>query len=144
MPEQKKQPFIMVVDDDEEIRKIVSRTLTLEGFDVATANDGISALALMEERKPDLVVLDIVMPGLDGFQVLDHMRKTSDVPVLILTGKCEINSLQQALVAGADDYVKKPFSTRVLVARIRAKLRRAAKPVFPKSARIAALHKVPG
>lgn len=143
MPEQKKQPFIMVVDDDEEIRKIVSRTLTLEGFDVATANDGISALALMEERKPDLVVLDIVMPGLDGFQVLDHMRKTSDVPVLILTGKCEINSLQQALVAGADDYVKKPFSTRVLVARIRAKLRRAAKPVFPKSARIAALHKVP-
>lgn len=144
MPEQKKQPFIMVVDDDEEIRKIVSRTLTLEGFDVATANDGISALALMEERKPDLVVLDIVMPGLDGFQVLDHMRKASDVLVLILTGKCEINSLQQALVAGADDYVKKPFSTRVLVARIRAKLRRAAKPVFPKSARIAALHKVPG
>lgn len=144
MPEQKKQPFIMVVDDDEEIRKIVSRTLTLEGFDVATANDGISALALMEERKPDLVVLDIVMPGLDGFQVLDHMRKTSDVPVLILTGKCEINSLRQALVAGADDYVKKPFSTRVLVARIRAKLRRAAKPVFPKSARIAALPKVPG
>ncbi len=138
MPEQKKQPFIMVIDDDEEIRKIVSRTLALEGFDVATANDGISALALMEERKPDLVVLDIVMPGLDGFQVLDHMRKTSDAPVLILTGKCEINSLQQALVAGADDYVKKPFSTRVLVARIRAKLRRAAKPVFPKSARMTA------
>jgi len=144
MPEQKKQPFIMVVDDDEEIRKIVSRTLTLEGFDIVTANDGISALALMDERKPDLVVLDIIMPGLDGFQVLDHMRKTSDVPVLILTGKCEMNSLQQALVAGADDYVKKPFSTRVLVARIRAKLRRAAKPVFPKSAGIAALRKVHG
>ena len=142
MLELKKQPFIMVVDDDEEIQKIVSRTLTLEGFDVATAKDGISALALMEERKPDLVVLDIVMPGLDGFQVLDHMRKTSDVPVLILTGKCEMNSLQQALVAGADDYVKKPFSTRVLVARIRAKLRRAAKPAFSKSAKLPALHKV--
>lgn len=126
MREQRKQPFIMVVDDEEEIRKLVSRTLTLEGFDVATASDGISALALMKERKPDLVVLDIIMPGLDGFQVLEHMRKTSDVPVLILTGKCETNSLQQTLAAGADDYVKKPFSTRVLVARIRAKLRRAA------------------
>ena len=135
----------MVVDDDLEMQKIVGRTLTLEGYDVIAANDGASALAMMEGSNPDLVVLDIIMPGLDGFQVLDTIRKTSDVPVLILTGKCEMNSLQQALVAGADDYVRKPFSTRVLVARIKAKLRRAANQSIPGSARAPdALHKVPG
>ena len=139
MMERKKQPLIMVVDDDVEMQKIVCRTLTLEGYDVTVASDGTSALAMMEQCNPDLVVLDIIMPGLDGFQVLDTMRKTSDVPVLILTGKCEINSLQQALVAGADDYVRKPFSTRVLVARIKAKLRRAANPSLTSSARSPAL-----
>ena len=141
--EMKNNPYILVVDDDQDILKIVSRTLILEGYGVATANNGNSALALMEERKPDLLILDIVMPpGLDGFQVLNIVRQTSDVPVLILTGECGLSSLQQALVAGADDYVKKPFSTRVLVARVKAKLRRAGKSALPKTVSVPTLEEV--
>ena len=84
-----------------------------------------TALALLEKRRPDLVILDIVMPGLDGFQVLDMIRQHSNVPVIILTGRCEVTTVRDALALGADDYVRKPFSTLELLARIRAKLRRA-------------------
>ena len=121
----KKRPYIMVVDDDQEILQMLKRILELEGYGVAIAADGSSALALLEECKPDLVILDIMLPGLDGYQVLSLIRQHSDVPVIMLTARCEVTSLRKALALGADDYVRKPFRTRELVARIQAKLRRA-------------------
>ena len=116
---------IMVVDDDQEMLKLLNRTLELEGFDAIVVADGDEALAILEEIEPDLVILDIIMPGLDGFQTLDLIRERSNVPVIMLSARCEVSSLQKALALGADDYIRKPFSTRSLVARIGAKLRRA-------------------
>ncbi len=115
---------IMVVDDNQEMLKILNRTLELEGFDAIVVADGNSALALLEETDPDLVILDIMMPGLDGFQTLDLIRERSNVPIIMLTARAEVTALQRSLFLGADDYVSKPFSTRALIARIRAKLRR--------------------
>jgi len=124
MPERKRRMLILVVDDDTEILEMLRRILELEGFDVATATDGRSALTTLEDSGPDLVILDIIMPELDGFQFLDITRQRSNVPVIMLTGKCEAESLRDALALGADDYVKKPFNPRELLARVRAKLRR--------------------
>ena len=120
-----KRPLIMVVDDEETLLKLLRVNLSLDGFDVVTASNGISALELLEERQPQLVILDIMMPGLDGFQVLDGIRQHSDIPVIMCTARCEVNTLRDTLVLGADDYVTKPFSILELEARIRAKLRRA-------------------
>lgn len=120
----------MVVDDDQNMLKLLNRTLELEGFDTIVVADGDSALTLLAEINPDLVILDIMMPGLDGFQTLDLIREHSDVPVIILTARHEVTMMQKALSLGADDYVRKPFSTRALIARIRAKLRRVRKEVL--------------
>jgi len=120
-----KRPLILVVDDEEPMRKLLRINLSLEGYHVVTASNGISALELLEEYKPDLVLLDIMMPGLDGFQVINLIRQSSNVPIIMLTARGEVTSSRDALVLGADDYVRKPFSVRVLVARVRAKLRRA-------------------
>ena len=121
----KKHTCIMVVDDEQAILRLLSRTLEPEGYGVVVADNGRSALELLEEHKPDLVILDIMMPGLDGFQVLDLIRQRSNVPIIMLTARCEVTTLYNALVLGADDYVRKSFRTRELLARIRAKLRRA-------------------
>ena len=118
-------PCIMVVDDDQELLKLLQLILELESYRAITAQDGALALALLEEHKPDLIILDIVMPGIDGFQLLGHIRRRSDVPIIMLTGKSEVTFMRQALATGADDYLRKPFSTVELLARIRAKLRRA-------------------
>ncbi|MFC1908615.1 response regulator transcription factor [Chloroflexota bacterium] len=122
-------PYIMAVDDDVDTLKLIRRILELEGYDVSVAADSRFALALLEERMPDLIILDIMMPDLDGFQFLYLLRQRSGVPVIMLTGRTEMNLLKKALLLGADDFVKKPFSTRVLVARIQAKLRRARQKV---------------
>jgi DNA-binding response OmpR family regulator len=119
------QQRIMVVDDDQEMLKLLNRTLELEGFDTVVVSDGDSALTLLEDIEPDLVILDIIMPGLDGFQTLDLIREHSSVPIIMLTAKHEVESLRKALLLGADDYISKPISTRSLIARIRAKLRRS-------------------
>ncbi len=121
-----KHPCIMVVDDDKDIRRMVSRALELEGFDVAVAGDGNSALTLLEERMPKLVILDITMPGLDGYSVIESIREHYNIPIIMLTARTETASLKKALNLGADDYVKKPFSTKILIARVRAKLRRVS------------------
>ncbi len=121
----KKHPCIMVVDDDQAILRLLKRTLEPEGFGVVTAANGGSTLALLEEHQADLIILDIMMPGLNGFQVLELIRQHSNIPVIMLTARCEVASLNEALGLGADDYVRKPFHTRELLARIRAKLRRA-------------------
>ena len=117
--------LVLVVDDDREMLSMVSYILELEGYGVAVAANGRAALALLEECGPDLVILDIVMPELDGFQVLDLIRQRSNVPVIMLTARNEVTTLRDALALGADDYVRKPFRTRELLARIQAKLRRA-------------------
>jgi len=121
----KKHTCIMVVDDEQAILRLLNRTLAPEGYGVILADNGSSALSLLEEHTPDLVILDIMMPGLDGFQVLDLIRQRSNIPVIMLTARCEVTTLRHALALGADDYVRKPFGTRELLARIRAKLRRA-------------------
>ncbi len=122
----KNSPFIMVVDDDEEILSLVSQTLEQEGYDVATTPDGNSALKMAQERQPDLVLLDISMPKLDGFEVLRRMRRQFNFPVIMLTGIVEPTKIDAALTIDADDYIKKPFALREMVARIKAKLRRVS------------------
>jgi len=116
----------MVVDDEQAILRLLKRTLEPEGYGVIVADNGESALALLDEHKPDLVILDVMMPGLNGFQVLDMIRQRSNIPVIMLTAKREVNTVRDTLFLGADDYVKKPFHSGELLARIRAKLRRAA------------------
>ncbi len=115
---------ILVIDDDREMRVMLNRILELEGYDVATADIGCSALALLEEYQPDLVLLDVIIPELNGFAVLDRIRQYSSIPIIMLSAKCEVNAVRDALALGADDYVRKPFHTRELLARIRTKLRR--------------------
>jgi DNA-binding response OmpR family regulator len=118
-------PRILVVDDELMILNLLERTLKPSGYDVILASDGVSALKLLDQHSPDLVILDIMMPGLNGFQVLRLMRQRSSVPVIMLTAKREAETVRDALNVGADDYVRKPFGREELLARIRAKLRRA-------------------
>lgn len=121
----KRHPCIMAVDDEQTILRLLSRTLEPEGYGVIVADNGRSALDLLEEHRPDLVILDIMMPGLDGFQVLNLIRQRSNVPVIMLSARHEMTTRRDTLNLGADDYVGKPFHAGELVARIRAKLRRA-------------------
>ena len=121
----KRQTRILVVDDEQYILDMLKCTLEDEGYEVDVAADGKSALALLIEYQPDLVLLDIKMPNLNGYQVLELIRKKSEVPVIMLTGVLEAISVHQSVSLGADDYVRKPFRTRELLARIKNKLRRA-------------------
>jgi DNA-binding response OmpR family regulator len=115
---------ILLVDDDQDMLRVLNRTLKLEGFDTIIVADGDSALNLMDRIKPDMVILDEIMPGDDSLQVVDHIREHSDVPIIMLTKKYEMEALRQALSHGADDFIRKPFGTKSFVARVRAKLRR--------------------
>ncbi len=116
---------VLVADDDADLRDLVAFTLTQAGYLVIKVPDGPTALRRFEEESPDLVVLDINMPGLSGFQVCEGIRKRSAVPVIMLTVRGEEEDLVRALGLGADDYLNKPFSPRTLLARIKALLRRA-------------------
>jgi DNA-binding response OmpR family regulator len=115
---------ILLVDDEPDLRQMVRRYLQAEGFEVADVADGESALARLRKSTPDLILLDIGMPDMDGFTVLQEVRKTSEVPVIMLTARSEEIDRVMGLTMGADDYLTKPFSPRELVARIRAVLRR--------------------
>jgi len=115
---------IMVVDDDQDMQRLLNRTLELEGFDTVIVADGDSAVNLLDEIAPDLVILDTMIPGVDSFQVIEHMREHSDVPIIMLSTGHEVESLRKALSLGADDFIRKPFGMRSFLARIRAKLRR--------------------
>ncbi|TWJ24293.1 response regulator transcription factor [Micromonospora endolithica] len=117
---------VLVVDDEENIRALLSATLRLVEFDVRVAGGGHEALALAEEFEPDLVVLDVMLPDLDGFQVARRLRGTgAGVPVLFLTARGTVQDRISGLTVGADDYVTKPFSLEEVVLRIRAILRRS-------------------
>jgi two-component system response regulator MprA len=116
---------ILVVDDDAPIRRMLDRTLSAEGYAVATAADGGEALASVERSTPDLVVLDVGLPGVDGLSVSRRLRaKGLAVPVLLLTARDSVPDRVAGLDAGADDYLVKPFATEELVARLRALTRR--------------------
>ena len=120
---------ILVVDDDAPIRRMLSRTLGVEGYDVVLAADGSGALVEVERSVPDLIVLDVAMPGLDGITVCRRLRARGlAVPILMLTARDELDDRVGGLDAGADDYVVKPFETDELLARIRALLRRGHAP----------------
>ncbi len=116
---------ILVVDDDPGIVKVVRAYLEQEGFQVLTAYDGKQAMRIARHDRPDLVVLDLMLPEMDGWDVCRALRKESDVPVIMLTARVEETDKLIGLELGADDYVTKPFSPRELVARVRAVLRRA-------------------
>jgi two-component system KDP operon response regulator KdpE len=120
------QPLVLVADDEPRITKLVSMALSAEGFRVVTASGGEEALARAEDVRPDIVLLDIVMPGLDGIEVMRQLRERRPVPVILLTAKGSTTDKAMGLDLGADDYVAKPFDLDELAARVRAVLRRSA------------------
>lgn len=120
MPNEK----ILIVDDDENICELLKLYLTKEGFETSVCNDGLSAVKFAESNKPDMVLLDIMMPKLDGWQTCREIRKFSSVPIIMLTAKGETFDKVLGLELGADDYITKPFDTKEVIARIKAVLRR--------------------
>jgi two-component system KDP operon response regulator KdpE len=120
--------LILVVDDEARMRRFMHMNLDLEGYRVIEAENGLEALTRVREDLPDLVLLDVMMPEMDGFETLRLIRETSSVPVIMLTVKSEEEDRVRGLELGADDYVTKPFSPRELASRIKAVLRRAEMP----------------
>lgn len=116
---------IMVVDDEPRLVSVVEAYLEQEGFEVATASNGQEALFAARESRPDLIILDVMMPEMDGFEFMRAHRKEAETPIILLTAKVEEGDKVIGLELGADDYVTKPFRPRELVARVRAVLRRA-------------------
>ena len=118
--------LILVVDDDPAVLKLLKRSLELEGYDVATATDGKTGLQLIEDIEPALVILDVMMPGLDGFQVCERARRFMNIPIIMLTVRGRLDEVVHGLEIGADDYLTKPFNLDELVARVRTILRRVS------------------
>lgn len=116
---------VLVVDDDRKITDMLRRTLTYEGYSVVTASDGHEALSQAQSQRPDVVVLDWLMPGLDGIEVAKRMRAADSAPILMLTARDAVGDRVKGLDSGADDYLVKPFAPAELLARVRALLRRS-------------------
>lgn len=119
---------ILVVDDEVTVREVVAAYLDREGFDVTQAADGTEALEMIEHDDPDLVVLDVMLPGTDGLSILSAMRRAMSTPVILLTARADATDRILGLEMGADDYVVKPFSPREVVARVKAVLKRGLEP----------------
>jgi|SRR5437762_7912066 len=119
-----RKQLILTADDDPQLRRLVSRSLELEDFHVLTASDGEEAIAIIEAQALDLVLLDVMMPKMDGFKVCQKVREFSAVPIIIITARGQDNDKIKGLNLGADDYLTKPFNIDELVARVRAVLRR--------------------
>jgi DNA-binding response OmpR family regulator len=124
MPEELDRRRILVVDDEERMVRFIRLNLEHDGFQVSEAFNGKQAVQRLRDVNPDLILLDVMMPDLDGFEVLEMVREISNVPVIMLTAKGEEDDRVRGLEKGADDYVTKPFSPRELVSRVRAVLRR--------------------
>lgn len=114
---------ILVVDDDVALAEMIGIVLQNEGYEVVFCADGSAALAQFQEHNPDLVLLDVMLPGIDGFDVCRAIRRVSDAPIVMLTARSDTSDVVTGLEAGADDYVPKPFKPKELVARVRARLR---------------------
>jgi two-component system KDP operon response regulator KdpE len=127
---------ILVVDDEPQITRVLKTSLSSQGYGIRTAADGEEALQTMREWAPDLIVTDLRMPNMDGLELCRRVRTQSRIPIIVLSVKGEETIKVEALDAGADDYVTKPFSMNELVARIRAALRRASTPEQPQTALI--------
>jgi DNA-binding response OmpR family regulator len=127
-------PRVLVVDDDANVSEVVTRYLEREGFAVEAVGDGVTALDRALAEPPDLVVLDLMLPGLSGLEVCRRLRAMAPVPVIMLTAKGEESDRVIGLELGADDYVSKPFSPKELTARVKAVLRRARGPLAPTAA----------
>lgn len=122
---------ILVVDDEPAQLRLVDQVLTSNGYEVIKAGSGQEAVRVIYERKPDLVLLDVMMPEIDGWQTCRLIREVSDIPVIMLTGKCNSeDDIVRGLECGADEYLTKPVGNRELLARVRAALRRAEKPSY--------------
>ncbi len=116
---------ILVVDDEPQITRVLRTTLSSQNYDIRVANDGETALEIMKDWTPDLVITDLAMPHMDGLQLCKRIRATAEMPIIVLSVKEQERTKVQALDAGADDYVTKPFGMSELLARVRANLRRA-------------------
>jgi two-component system KDP operon response regulator KdpE len=121
------RPLVLVADDEPQITKLVAMTLTEEGFRVVTARDGEEAIDRVTSLRPDVVLLDIIMPGMSGIEVMNHLREYHPVPIILLTARTSKADVATGLDAGADDYISKPLHPRELAARVRAVLRRSAR-----------------
>ena len=130
---------ILIIEDEAEIAGYLRRGLTMEGYQVEVAADGITGVAVARERPPDLVILDIMLPGLDGLQVAERLRPALDVPIIMLTAKDAVADRVAGLESGADDYLVKPFAFEELLARIRALLRRQKRATEPDLLRVGPL-----
>src|SRR5438105_8309758 len=119
-----KKTTILTADDDPQLLRLVTRNLQLEGYEVIPVSDGQQALAHIEEHVPDLVLLDVMMPKMDGFTTCQRVREFSSVPIIIVTARGQDQDKVRGLDLGADDYLTKPFSVEELAARVRAVLRR--------------------
>lgn len=115
---------ILIVDDDENIAELISLYLTKECFDISIVNDGESALKEFERYQPNLILLDLMLPGIDGYEVCRQIRRTSEIPIIMLSAKGETFDKVLGLELGADDYIIKPFDSKEMVARVKAVLRR--------------------
>lgn len=116
---------ILLIEDDRRVRRTTALALADEGYEVIEAIDGESGLTLFADKRPDLVVLDVMLPGRDGFEICREIRKSSELPIVFLTAKTDTVDIVVGLESGGDDYITKPFAARELIARIRALLRRA-------------------
>ncbi|MBZ0309140.1 MAG: response regulator transcription factor [Anaerolineae bacterium] len=122
---------VLVVDDEESIRNVVAAYLKAEGYIVLTAEDGLKGLEMFRQHQPELVILDIMLPGMDGLKVLQLLREESDTYVLLLTARSEETDRVTGLMMGSDDYLTKPFSPLELLARVKAILRRGRSTIIP-------------
>ncbi len=130
------RPHILVVDDEPQITRVLRTSLTAQGYEIRVANDGDTALEIVKDFAPDLVITDLAMPNMNGIELCRQLRRVSQVPILVLSVRGEERSKVQALDSGADDYITKPFSTGELLARIRAALRRSPPTVNQPQSRI--------
>jgi two-component system phosphate regulon response regulator PhoB len=134
---------LLIIEDEADIRELISFNLEMSGYEVLKARDGEEGLRMARSEKPDLIILDLMLPGMDGLKVCSHLKKDSDVkdvPVIMLTARSEDDDIISGLETGADDYITKPFSPRILIARVKAALRRIQSGSEEKASSLIAIH----
>lgn len=130
------KPKVLVIDDEENVCELITLYFEKAGYDVVSSGDGNEGIEMVRSQKPDIVILDLMLPGIDGLDVCKEIRKTSNVPLIMLTARVDEVDRVLGLEIGADDYVTKPFSPRELLARVKAVLRRAAYVPSPDEAQV--------